>query len=119
VNAAWGRRHEGHSLPYSPGFWLSFCWPGFGVWSRCRSAGVLICGVVIPQPVYGQLEFAGLFAAINTVLNTINGVLKSLLDMANNVLNQIQSIFQAFWNLMDTVVYPKALIARAKAWCRR
>ena len=77
-------------------------------------AGVLICGVVIPQPVYAQLEFVGLFAAIDAVLNTVNGVLKSLLDVANSVLSQIQSIFQAFWNLMDTVVYPKALIARAQ-----
>ncbi|MGQ9635808.1 MAG: hypothetical protein ACUVXB_16390 [Bryobacteraceae bacterium] len=77
-------------------------------------AGVLICGVVIPQPVYAQLEFVGLFGAIDAVLNTVNGVLKSLLDLANSVLNQIKSIFQAFWNLMDTVVYPKALIARAQ-----
>ena len=76
--------------------------------------GVLICGVVIPQPVYAQLEFVGLFAAIDAVLNTVNGVLKSLLDVANSVLSQIKSIFQAFWNLMDTVVYPKALIARAQ-----
>ena len=76
--------------------------------------GVLICGVVIPRPVYAQLEFLGLFAAIDAVLNTINGVLKSLLDAANSVLSQINSIFQAFWNLMDTVVYPKALIARAQ-----
>jgi hypothetical protein len=76
--------------------------------------GVLVCGVVIPQPVYAQLEFVGLFAAIDAVLNTVNGVLKSLLDVANSVLSQIQSIFQAFWNLMDTVVYPKTLIARAQ-----
>ena len=76
--------------------------------------GVLVCGVVIPQPVYAQLEFVGLFAAIDAVLNTVNGVLKSLLDVANSVLSQIKSIFQAFWNLMDTVVYPKTLIARAQ-----
>ena len=77
-------------------------------------AGVLVCGVMLPQPVYAQFEFAGVFAAINAVLNTINSVLKGLFDMANGILNQIKSIFQAFWNLMDTVVYPKALIARAQ-----
>lgn len=77
--------------------------------------GVLVCGAVFPQPVYAQLEFFGLFSAIDAVLNTINGVLKGLLDLANSVLSQIKSIFEAFWNLMDTVVYPKALIARAQA----
>jgi hypothetical protein len=53
-------------------------------------AGVLVCGAVLPQPVYAQIEFLGLFSAIDAVLNTINGVLKGLLDLANSVLNQIK-----------------------------
>lgn len=77
--------------------------------------GVLVCGIVLPQPAYAQFGFVGLFAAINGVLNTINTVIRGLLATANGILSGISSLFQAFWNLLNTVVYPPSLIARAQA----
>lgn len=92
------------------------------VWSLTRVrravaltvAGMLVAGVVIPQPAQAQFGLGGLFSAINGVLDTINNVIRGLLNTANNVLSQISSVMQAFRQLMETVVYPQDLIARAR-----
>jgi hypothetical protein len=77
--------------------------------------GTLLTGAVVPQPVYGQIGIPGLTAIIRTILNTINSVLQNLFGTANGTLTQITSIFQSFQSLMDNVVYPRALIARAQS----
>ncbi len=77
--------------------------------------GSLLIGAVIPMPVYGQIGIPGLTTIIRTILNTINSVLRSLFGSANGTLTQITSIFQSFQSLMENVVYPRALIARAQA----
>lgn len=92
------------------------------VWSLVRVrravaltlAGMLLAGAVFPQPAQAQFGLGGLFSAINGVLDTINNVIRGLLNAANNVLSQISSVMQAFRQLMETVVYPQDLIARAR-----
>jgi hypothetical protein len=74
----------------------------------------LLIAVITPQPVYAQAEVGAVVAAVISVLNTINNVIRGLFSIANNVLSQINSGKQAFRNLMDTVVYPQALIAQAR-----
>jgi hypothetical protein len=74
----------------------------------------LLFAVVTPQPVYAQAEIGAVVAAVISVLNTINNVIRGLFSIANNVLSQINAGMQAFRNLMDTVVYPQALIAQAR-----
>ena len=77
-------------------------------------ATTLLFAVVTPQPVYAQAEIGAVVAAVISVLNTINNVIRGLFSIANNVLSQINAGMQAFRNLMDTVVYPQALIAQAR-----
>ena len=74
----------------------------------------VLMAVVTPLPVYAQAEVGAVIAAVTSVLNTINNVIRGLFSIANNVLNQINAGMQAFRNLMNTVVYPQALIARAR-----
>ena len=75
----------------------------------------LVLGVWMPQKAQAQIGFGSLFTAINAVLNTINGVLRNLLNTANSILSQVGSILDAFRNLMETVVYPQALIDQARS----
>ena len=75
----------------------------------------LVLGVWMPQKAQAQIGFGSLFAAINAVLNTINGVLRNLLNTANSILSQVGSILGAFRNLMETVIYPQALIDQARS----
>lgn len=77
-------------------------------------ATTLLFAVVTPQPVYAQAEIGAVVAAVISVLNTINNVIRGLFSIANNVLSQINAGMQAFRNLMDTVVYPQALITQAR-----
>lgn len=77
-------------------------------------ASTVLIAVVTPQPVFAQIEFGPILAAVASVLNTINNVIRGLFSVANNVLNQINAGMQAFRNLMNTVVYPQALIASAR-----
>jgi hypothetical protein len=74
----------------------------------------LVLGVAAPVPVQGQIGLVGFWAAVNAVLKTINSFISGLLDTANSVLSQINVLIQAFQNLMDNVVYPRNLIARAQ-----
>ena len=75
----------------------------------------LVLGVWMPQQAQAQIGFGSLFTAINAVLNTINGVLRGLLNTANSILSQVGSIIGAFRDLMQTVVYPQALIDQARS----
>ena len=75
----------------------------------------LLLGLWMPQRAQAQIGFGSLFTAINAVLNTINGMLRSLLNTANSILSQVGSILGAFRNLMETVVYPQALIDQARS----
>lgn len=75
----------------------------------------LVLGVWMPQKAQAQIGFGSLFTAINAVLNTINGVLRGLLNTANSILSQVGSILGAFRDLMQTVVYPQALIDQARS----
>ena len=75
--------------------------------------GTLVLGAWMPQRMHAQIGFGSLFTAINAVLNTINSVLRGLLNTANSILSQVGSILGAFRNLMETVVSPQALIDQA------
>ena len=77
-------------------------------------ASTVLIAVVTPQPVFAQIEAGPILAAVASVLNTINNVIRGLFSVANNVLNQINAGMQAFRNLMNIVVYPQALIASAR-----
>ena len=77
-------------------------------------ASTVLIAVVTPQPAFAQIEAGPILAAVASVLNTINNVIRGLFSVANNVLNQINAGMQAFRNLMNTVVYPQALIASAR-----
>lgn len=77
--------------------------------------GALILGVWAPQKLQAQIGFGALFTAINAVLNTINSVLRGLLNTANSILSQVGSILGAFRDLMETVVYPQALIDQVRS----
>jgi hypothetical protein len=77
-------------------------------------ASTVLIAVVTPQPVFAQIEAGPILAAVASVLNTINNVIRGLFSVANNVLSQINAGMQAFRNLMNIVVYPQALIASAR-----
>jgi hypothetical protein len=77
--------------------------------------GTLVLGVWMPPKAQAQIGLGSLFTAINAVLNTINGVLRSLLNTANSILSQVGSILGEFRDLMQTVVYPQALIDQARS----
>jgi hypothetical protein len=77
-------------------------------------ATILLIAVVTPQPVYAQAEVGAVVSGVISVLNTINNTIRGLFTIANNFLSQISAGMEAFRNLMDTVVYPQALIAQAR-----
>jgi len=58
-------------------------------------ASTVLIAVVTPQPVYAQIEAGPILAAVASVLNTINNVIRGLFSAANNVLNQINAGMQA------------------------
>ena len=68
-------------------------------------AGVLAVGLVSPTPVAAQ---GSLVAAIQSVLNVINGLIKT-------ALNSINSVRAAVSNFYQQVTWPVALINQAKA----
>ena len=68
-------------------------------------AGVLVVALVSPQPVHAQ---ASLVAAIQSVLNVINGLIKT-------ALNSINSVRTAISNFYQQATWPVTLINQAKA----
>src|SRR5262245_56045652 len=68
-----------------------------------------------PQTAKAQPGIGAVLAATNAVVRLIRNTIGSLFDTAIGLLGEINSVVQAFANLWQTVVYPVALIARAKA----
>ena len=92
------------------GFFLVFTWLVLTASSRRRIvalvvAGTLVAVLISAPPAQAQ---ASLLAAIQAVLNTINGVIQT-------ALNSINSVRTAIGNLYQTVTWPVQLINQAKA----
>ena len=68
-----------------------------------------------PQAANAQLGIGAVLAAANAVVRLIRNTIGPLFDTAIGLLGEINSVVQAFANLWQTVVYPLALIARARA----
>jgi len=92
------------------GFFLVFTWLVLTANSRRRVVAMVVAGtmaavLISPPPAQAQ---ASLIAAIQAVLNTINGVIQT-------ALNSINSVRTAIGNLYQTVTWPVQLINQAKA----
>src|SRR5258708_15364673 len=92
------------------GFFLVFTWLVLKANSRRRSVAVVVAGTVVAvlvsaPPAQAQ---ASLLAAIQAVLNTINGVIQT-------ALNSINSVRTAISNLYQNLTWPVQLINQAKA----
>ena len=92
------------------GFFLVFTWLVLTANSRRRVVALVVAGtmaavLISAPPAQGQ---ASLIAAIQAVLNTINGVIQT-------ALNSINSVRTAIGNLYQTVTWPVQLINQAKA----
>jgi hypothetical protein len=87
--------------------------------TRCGSlvAALLAISLVFfsPQAAKAQLGIGTVLAAASAVVRLIRNTIGPLFDNAISLLGEINSVVQAFANLWQTVVYPLALIARAKA----
>ncbi len=92
-------------------FFTAFAWLVVTVQGRKRLVAVTLAGVMVvtlvgaPQPAEAQ---GGVVAAIQAVLNVINGVLKTALTSINTVRSAMNT-----W--LQTVVYPLQLINQARA----
>src|SRR5215472_12740037 len=69
--------------------------------------------IVLPQPAHAQFGLAGIISAANAVISTITYTIGPLLQSGIGILNGINKVTQAFSDLWQTVVYPRALINRA------
>ena len=92
------------------GFFLVFTWLVLTANSRRRVVALVVAGtmaavLISAPPAQAQ---ASLIAAIQAVLNTINGVIQT-------ALNSINSVRTAIGNLYQTVTWPVQLIDQAKA----
>jgi len=92
------------------GFFLVFTWLVLTANSRRRVVALVVAGtmaavLISAPPAQAQ---ASLIAAIQAVLNTINGVIQT-------ALNSINSVRTAIGNLYQTVTWPVQLINQAKA----
>ena len=92
------------------GFFLVFTWLVLTANSRRRVVALVVAGtmaavLISAPPAQAQ---ASLIAAIQAVLNTINGVIQT-------ALNSISSVRTAIGNLYQTVTWPVQLINQAKA----
>jgi len=92
------------------GFFLVFTWLVLTANSRRRVVALVVAGtmaavLISAPPAQAQ---ASLIAAIQAVLNTINGVIQT-------ALNSINSVRTAIGNLYQTVTWPMQLINQAKA----
>jgi len=92
------------------GFFLVFTWLVLTANSRRRAVALVVAGtmaavLISAPPAQAQ---ASLIAAIQAVLNTINGVIQT-------ALNSINSVRTAIGNLYQTVTWPVQLINQAKA----
>ncbi len=78
---------------------------------------VLVLAILAPRPASSQI-FSPVVAIIVAALNSINQALTSVfggaLDVMNQTLSTIQGLFQAVQDLYQKVVYPQALIDRAR-----
>jgi hypothetical protein len=92
------------------GFFLVFIWLVLTANSRRRVVALVVAGTIAAvlisaPPAQAQ---ASLIAAIQAVLNTINGVIQT-------ALNSINSVRTVIGNLYQTVTWPVQLINQAKA----
>src|SRR5258708_1500818 len=92
------------------GFFLVFAWLVLKANSRRRIvalvvAGTLVAVLISAPPAQAQ---ASLLAAIQAVLNTINGVIQTALNSINSVRNAISNLYQ-------NLTWPVQLINQAKA----
>lgn len=80
-------------------------------------AALLAISLLLSTPESGkaQLGIGAVLAAASAVVRLIRNTIGSLFETAIGILGEINSVVQAFANLWQTVVYPLALIARAKA----
>jgi len=78
---------------------------------------VLVLSILAPKPAPAQI-FSPVVAIIVSALTSINQALTSViggaLDIMNQTLSTIQGLFQAVQDLYQKVVYPQALIDRAR-----
>ena len=85
--------------------------------------GILLMGMVAPQPAYAQ---GGLLSGITGILNALNGAAAALQNFINNVMRPIlqsisaassavQNILGTLRNFFEQVVWPVAEINRIRA----
>ncbi len=92
------------------GFFLVFTWLVLTASSRRRIVALVVAGTMVAvlisaPPAQAQ---ASLLAAIQAVLNTINGVIQTALNSINSVRNAISNLYQ-------NLTWPVQLINQAKA----
>src|SRR5260370_19047514 len=92
------------------GLFLVFTWLVLTASSRRRIVGLVVAGTMVAvlisaPPAEAQ---ASLLAAIQAVLNTINGVIQTALNSINSVRNAISNLYQ-------NLTWPVQLINQAKA----
>jgi hypothetical protein len=75
---------------------------------------VLALGIVGPPPAHAQIGALAVIAAAAAVVSIINNTIGSLLGTSNGLLSDINSFFQALFNLWENIVYPIALINQAQ-----
>ncbi|MGQ9635806.1 MAG: hypothetical protein ACUVXB_16380 [Bryobacteraceae bacterium] len=80
-------------------------------------APVLVLAILAPRPASSQIfspVVAIIVAALNSINQSLTSVIGGALDVMNQTLSTIQGLFQAVQDLYQKVVYPEALIDRAR-----
>jgi len=81
--------------------------------------GVVLIATFAPLPVSGQLTMAAVVAAANAVIRVISNTIRPLLDAAASWLAKITGFVNELRNLWENIVWPRALIERAKGMVRQ
>ena len=85
--------------------------------------GLLIMGMIVPQPAFAQFGFfgaiTGLFNSVNqvgnSVLSFLNNTMRPLLEGIQSAAQKLQGFLTQLRNLWEQVVWPISEINRAKA----
>jgi hypothetical protein len=81
-----------------------------------RTVGVLLIGATLfSVPAYAQIGLGAILAAAERVVDFIRNTLGPILDAIVGAASAISGLINAFRSLWEDVVYPSALINRARA----
>ena len=75
---------------------------------------LMLVGLVAPRPAIAQIGALGVALAAAAVVNMITNTIGPLLGTSNSLLGSINGFFRALVNLWQNIVYPIALINQAR-----